>query len=842
MKIRTFNVLPEVPASLQHLDELARNLWFSWTPHVCRLFEKLDPESWQASGKNPVRMLSTVPEDKLLERAADSRFCAELETLYDRFQGYMNDITWFERQHGKREQPSIAYFSCEFGLHESLPIYSGGLGVLAGDHVKSASDLGLPLVGVGLFYRQGYFQQSLSVDGWQQEHYPDADWHSMPVTLVRDDDGAPVVETVELENEAVQIQVWRIDVGRVCIYMLDTNLPANSPRHRDITIRLYASDRDHRLRQEIILGIGGKRVLTRLGLRPNVYHINEGHSAFLLLERIRTLMHKHGLTYAQARAVVWSSSLFTTHTPVPAGHERFKPELLKRYLHTYAGELGLSWDEFLAHGREDDAGEFCMTTLALRLCARANGVSRLHGSVSRDMWHGLFPGVRIEDVPIGHVTNGVHARSWQNPQLRNLFLRYMGPMGVNELADFTMFSEADSIPDEELWAGHNFTRLRLVRFVRERLHAQRRRQGLGVKLQTEARQALDPNALTIGFARRFATYKRGALLLHDLDRLRRIVCDADRPVQLLFGGKAHPADHAGKEIIKAIIACTQREEFRGRIVFIENYDIEVARRMVQGVDVWLNTPVYSQEASGTSGMKAALNGGVNVSILDGWWAEAYSPEVGFAIGHGEVESDDAAEAEQLYNVLENEVIPRFYDRDEAGIPVRWVELMKNSIRELGTQFNTHRMVHDYTHKYYVPCETGYGALAEDGFAASAEFADWLATLKANWQTLSVTAVCAPAPDSTQRERSLPVSAVVELGDVAIDHCHCEVCHGPLDKDGNFIGSEITPLELVQDDGGTVEFSGVVHCRQGGHYGMAVRLRPKHTYLPEGALPERVVWA
>ncbi|MDD4873300.1 MAG: alpha-glucan family phosphorylase, partial [Kiritimatiellae bacterium] len=555
MYVKTFTVLPDTPEKLKHLNDLAYNLWFSWNPNALRLFEKLDPASWEESLQNPVRMLCIVPQEKLEAAAKNHHYLAELASVYDSFKLYMDENTWFERQYGKRNSPTIAYFSCEFGLHECLPVYSGGLGILAGDYMKSASDLGLPVVGVGLLYQQGYARQYLNAEGVQQGLYLENDWYSMPVELVKNTEGKPIIETIKLGKNTIYFQIWKVHVGRINIYLLDTNIEANAPAYRATTTRLYDSDRNTRIHQEILLGIGGVKALKAIGLNPMVYHVNEGHSALLLLERIRSLMHEKHLSFDEARELVWATTVFTTHTPVDAGNERFDSDLMHKHFDEYAKELGIKWDDFMALGRENPANaheEFCMTVLALKLCAFANGVSKLHGQVSRKMWQKLYPDLPKAEIPILSITNGIHVQSWLNPALHELLCEGAGKVGNNELPDSAMWHKIDRVPDELIWESQNTSRLELVDFIREHVSWQLSRRSVGVTEMNRAKELFDPNILTIGFARRFAAYKRGNLFLRNPERLKKILTDPKRPVQMVIAGKAHPADHYGKEIIKQI--------------------------------------------------------------------------------------------------------------------------------------------------------------------------------------------------------------------------------------------------------------------------------------------------
>jgi glycogen phosphorylase len=654
------------------LERLARNLAFSWLPPIRGIFRDLDPADWDEADHNPIVLLAGLSDDRFERAAEDASFVARVRDAERVLEAELEGPTWWDAS-SAGEDFLVAYFSMEFALDESLPVYSGGLGVLAGDHLKSASELGVPLVGVGLFYERGYFRQALDETGWQRERYPLNDPTRLPLTLERGRDDRPLLVHLELAGEPVALRIWRADVGRTRLYLLDADVEDNSPSARAVTDRLYGGDREHRIRQEVVLGIGGVRALRRLGLAPRVFHMNEGHSALLTLERLRELTAA-GAPYEEALEEVRASTVFTTHTPVPAGNEVFEPPLVKRYLAGPVAAVGLDWDDFLALGRarEDDA-QFGLTPFALRIAERANAVSALHGEVAREMWHALWPDRPIEEVPIGHVTNGVHARTWLSTELQE---QLRGD-----------WSRGRDLSDEELWAMHALCKRELLRVARER--------GSGSAV------GADEDVLTLGFARRFATYKRAGLLFSDPDRLERLVADPERPVRVVLAGKAHPADDGGKELIRSVWQMARDPRFADRIVFLEDYEMTLARYLVQGVDVWLNTPRRPQEASGTSGMKAAMNGGINCSILDGWWCEGYSAETGFAIG-GHEAADDASDAAALFDVLEREVVPAFYERDERGLPPRWLELMRGSIEDLGARFNTNRMVREYVETMYLP--------------------------------------------------------------------------------------------------------------------------------------------
>ncbi|HET9986583.1 MAG TPA: alpha-glucan family phosphorylase [Longimicrobiales bacterium] len=706
-----------LPASLAGLVPLARNLRWSWHRPGRELFERIDPGLWRATRHNPVQMLAQLSPERAAELAADASFLRALEEVAEEQRRYLSsDGSWWSREGLADPSMRVAYFSAEFAITECLPISSGGLGVLAGDHLKSASDLGIPLVAVGLFYHEGYFTQEVGADGRQRDAYLRVEPTELPLTLETDGLGQPLVVTMPMLDRRLHAQVWRADVGRIPLYLLDTDIPQNRPEDRHITDRLYGGDVEHRLRQEIVLGIGGMRALEALGREPTVVHLNEGHAAFAAVERARQLGGDGG-GFREAAERNQGGVVFTTHTPVPAGHDYFAPDLLERYLGGYVWEMRGAWDHFLSLGRRDGAWPdepFCMTILALRMAAHRNGVSRLHGEVSREMWRHLWPGVPTEEVPIGHITNGVHLPTWVSSQMAALYARHLGDAWRDE-TDEVRWQRAAHIPLEELWAVRSHRRKRLVEEARKRLRRQMERLG---EEASWTDTALDPSRLTIVFARRFATYKRAVLLLSQPERLERLL--ATGRVQFVFAGKAHPKDQPGQDMIQQVVAFALRPEHRDRFVFLEDYDVELARRLVSGADVWLNVPRRPHEASGTSGMKAAANGALNLSIPDGWWAEAWtdhnacaSEPVGWSIQAvpGLATDADDADAEALFRLLEREVLPLFGEVNDEGLPVRWLERVRSAVRQLAPVYSTHRMVRDYVEGMYVPAHHDSAALA-----------------------------------------------------------------------------------------------------------------------------------
>lgn len=693
----------------QKLQVLARNLWWTWSPEVTGLFRALDPGIWRRCNHNLLRFLQEIPAWEVDSRANELDLEGRINFARRRLEELLRfEDTWGWTHAGLLRTRPVAYFSAEFGLHESIPVYSGGLGVLAGDHIKTSSDLGLPLVGIGLLYLHGYFKQRLDSEGWQAEEYGQTDLSTLPLTKICDEDGKPLLVRVGCSPRPLHIAVWVAEVGQSKLLLLDTNVEENDPEDRTLTNRLYGGDRSTRIRQEMILGIGGVRALRLLDIDPGVYHLNEGHCAFAPLEAMRQMMDEHGSTMPEALRQVSMKTVFTTHTPVEAGHDRFEPWLLEEQLSWMADDLAIPMNELLALGRvnpHDRSEPFCMTVLALKLSRHANAVSALHGHTARKMWNNLWPDREEQDVPIGHITNGVHVLSWMAPTMYRLYERFAGKDFHKRLAEREAWEGIASVDDKELWEAHTLLRRRLIAYVRRRLAAQAGRRG-EKDAEERARNALDADRLTIGFARRFATYKRATLIFRDLERLADLMTREGRELQLVMAGKAHPADNGGKRLIQQIHEVMEDPRFQGHLIFVEDYDIGVGRHLVQGVDVWLNNPLRPLEASGTSGQKVVLNGGLNFSVLDGWWAEAYDGTNGFAIGNGYVHKDpdiqEERDAEDLYRVLEEQIVPLFYDVDEEGVPRAWVQRMKRAILTLAWRFSSTRMLIDYVREAYLP--------------------------------------------------------------------------------------------------------------------------------------------
>lgn len=835
---RRFTVRVPLPAPLEDLDVLAHNLRWVWHTATQDLFATIDPDLWNATA-DPLRLLAEVDPARLTELADDAGFTSRLAQLRTELDTYRAAPQWFgeQEQHGHPMPTGIAYFSMEFGISEVLPIYSGGLGILAGDHLKSASDLGLPLIGVGLFYRSGYFRQSLSRDGWQVERYPVNDPGLLPLTLLTDDDDHPVDIAIAMPgNRTLHAQIWVATVGRIPLLLLDTDIPANDDELRTVTDRLYGGDQDHRIKQEILLGIGGVRALRRyVGLtghaEPTVFHMNEGHAGFLGAERVRELVAA-GLDIGSAESVVRASNIFTTHTPVPAGIDRFPKDLVSFYLDADTGGdsrllAPLAAATVLELGNEDDRAVFNMAHMGFRLGQRSNGVSQLHGEVSRDMFAGLWPGFDADEVPIGAITNGVHGFTWVARPWREL-------VGDDEDSAAQGYAALDA---GALWRTRESLRSALVAEVRRRAYASGRDRGFSEVELSWTAELFDPQVLTIGFARRAATYKRLTLMLRDPDRLRRMLTDPDRPVQLVIAGKAHPADDGGKALIQQVVRFTEDPEIRKRIVFLPDYDISMARHIYAGCDVWLNNPVRPMEACGTSGMKSALNGGLNLSILDGWWDEMADGDNGWSIPSADGVTDesrrDDLEAQALYSLLENSVIPLFYSRDSHGIPERWVDMVRHTLSILGPKVLASRMVRDYTTELYVPAALAFTAAVADDYAAARTLATYRSRVEAAWPSIVIAGIDATGDIGAE---ALHLTAQVGLSGMSAEEVRVEAVVGRVDGDGNIDDPVFTKMTPVgdADSSGRVHFAAAVSPSRSGVLGYTARVLPSHSLLADDA--------
>jgi glycogen phosphorylase len=850
--LRAFTIVPALPSNLEPLKMVAYNLLWSWNHEMIDLFRRLDRDLWVVTEHNPVRMLGQIKQERLQSMSEDDGFFAHLQRATQYLENYLSETTWYDKTYGKPSGgPAIAYFSAEFGLTECIPIYSGGLGVLSGDHLKSASDLGIPLVGVGLLYQKGYFRQYLNTDGWQNELNPKNDFFNMPIVLQTHSDGTPILAEIDLPDRKIHAQIWKVKVGRINLYLLDTNNPYNLPADKGITDELYGGDVEMRILQEIVLGIGGIQALKKLDIKPSVFHMNEGHSAFLAIERIRCSMTDNKLGFKEAKELTKSGNIFTTHTPVPAGIDRFSPQLMDKYFSHFYPQLNIGRNEFLALGRKNpgDSNEsFSMAILAIKLASYINGVSKLHEQISKQMWSNLWTQVPQDEIPINAITNGIHPNSWISQEMAGLYDRYLGPTWLKKPADFSIWKSVEQIPAEELWRTHERRRERLVAFARLRLREQLNRQGALPSDIVKADEVLNPEALTIGFARRFATYKRATLLFQDPVRLAHIMRNKEYPVQIIFSGKAHPKDTPGKELIRKIVHMVRMEDFRMNIVFLEDYDMVTARYLVQGVDVWLNTPRRFMEASGTSGMKASVNGVLNMSILDGWWDEAYSPSLGWAIGHGENYEDfdyqDEIESQAIYNLLEKEIIPIFYDRGRDNLPRKWIQMMKNSMTHICPYFNTNRMVREYTERCYLPANKKFLVLDENNQQRAKDLTAWKSNIIKNWSLIRFDKV---EEDGCKGDYyvgcDIKITASIYLGNLTPNDVSVEIYHGYLSADNVIEDGSIEPVTTVKNKGNNLyRFSGSILCRTSGRYGYTVRVLPKHENLTHAHETGLIVWA
>ncbi len=848
--IQTYHVIPNLPAQLEPLREIVFNLWWTWEPSARRLFRHLDPELWHLTNHNPLRMLQLSRQARLTEVAHDETFLRDLAEVYSAFQKYLaRKDTYGKKDAGRAFKRPIAYFSAEFGFHESIPNYSGGLGILSGDHCKSASDLDLNFVAVGLLYRHGYFKQQINKDGWQEAVSLNQNFHHLPIREVLTDDKILLVGVPVLDRE-VFAKIWRLHVGRIDLYLLDTDIPENGAEDRLITAELYGGDLEMRMRQEIVLGVGGVKALSALGLHPEVFHMNEGHSAFLSLERIRLHVTQDNLDFYSALQLVSSANVFTTHTPVPAGNDAFPREMMVHYFGELATQLKISFDELFHFGQTttDPVTSFSMTILALRTSRHANGVSKLHGAVSQSLWQDVWAKVPTHEVPITSITNGIHTKTWMAPEFSALYTKYLGDW-EEHLTEPDFWRGVMDIPDAELWETHQRLKLRLVTFVRDRVRARRERLGESPEAIRAVHSILDPEILTIGFARRFATYKRGALLFTDPERLHRLLNDSARPVQFIFAGKSHPRDEGGKALIQEVYHLTRQTGFHDRIVFVEDYDTYIARRLVQGVDLWLNNPLRPLEASGTSGMKLPPNGGLNLSVLDGWWCESYNGKNGWAIGseiqEGAIDFQNEVDASSLYQLLENQIIPLYYAKPDGKLPLAWLQLMRESIRSVTPTFNTHRMVKEYAERLYLPAAKAHMEFSRDNHRAATELSQWKAQMRKDWPQVRLTDIQVANADRQNIHvgEALCLSARVHLGAVDPSHVRVEAYHGEAENDSlrNAIATVLTQKERIGRDGDYL-YEGSIPASESGTYGFSVRVVPTYPHLLQEHELRLIAWS
>ena len=831
-------IRPHIPEKIRRLEELAYNFWFSWNPKAVGLFHRIDPDLWLRVRHNPVKFLREVSQKKVNTVTTDRSYLFQYNQVMTALDLYLTDEnTWFTKTYPERRKETFAYFSAEYALHESLPIYSGGLGVLSGDHCKSASDIGLPFIAVGLLYRQGYFVQQIDQHGNQHAFYPTINFEDLPITPLKDSQGKDFVVSLDMPGREVWVRVWQARVGRTILYLLDTDVSQNSPQDRLITYQLYGGDRENRICQEIVLGIGGVRVLRALNLFPTTWHMNEGHSVFLGLERARLLMKDHGMTFREALEVVRCNTTFTTHTPVAAGHDVFSPELMEKYFSGFWEEVGIEREEFFdlaLEKRLDGHDVFNMTLLAFRLGGFYNGVSRLHGEISARMWAPNWPETPPEENPLTYVTNGVHTSTWISPLIADLFDQYLGPEWFSHPADRLFWRQVRDIPDDIFWGVRQAVKRHMIDVIRDRIRRQISRNGGSAGEMRGVDRLLDPEALTIGFGRRFATYKRATLIFHDMDRLARILNREGKPIQIIFAGKAHPADKPGQDLIRQIHQMSHDPRFRGKVVLLEGYDMSLSRYLIAGVDVWLNNPRRPHEASGTSGMKAALNGGINLSILDGWWCEGYEAGNGWVIGgewdHQDPVVQDRDDAESLYDLLENEVAPLYYQRNGKGHPEGWVRMSKESMRTIAPFFNTDRMVQEYAQKFYLPGAESARLCKEDHGTKVRELTRWKNDIRDRWSGVSLE-LSAPPEGDQEIGREIVVDAMVRLGEIVPDHVALELYLQNLALHAVEVETQHLPMKWEKEtEKGVHLFRTRFQLPDSGRYGYKVRVTPYHPML------------
>ena len=844
-------VNPQLPKRISKLATVANNLWWSWNTEFLRLFQRIDMDLWEQSNKNPVKFLKHVSQEKLEDAAKDVTFLKEYDKIVEEFEDYMNSKnTWFSKNYPEEKGDLIAYFSAEYGLDQTIPIYSGGLGILSGDHLKSASDLGIPLVAVGLLYKDGYFNQKIDGEGQQQCEYNEIDLYDLPINPVKNEVGEDLIIYVKFPKRRLYLKVWSINVGRIKLYLLDSDIEKNNPEDRDVTLKLYGGDQEMRIRQEIVLGQAGVELLTKyLKLNPTVYHMNEGHSAFLTLEIIKNIIAEKQVSFEVAKDITSSKTVFTTHTPVPAGNDIFPLDLVERYFKDFWPRLGLSREEFLKLGmkpvKELENG-FNMGILALKIAGKKNGVSKLHGAVSRELFGDVWPNIAANESPIGYVTNGIHTCSWLAPKMKELYNQYLMPYWQDSMYQDKVWEKINTIPDEKLWNIHNERKAKLLKLVKENTTERLRRSGYSYEDINEIVSKINPNALTIGFARRFATYKRATLIFKDLERITQILNNADRPVQLIFAGKAHPADKEGQDLIKFIHQVSMMPQFKGKIFLLENYNIAMSRYLISGVDVWLNNPRRPMEASGTSGQKASVNGVINFSVLDGWWAEGYNQKNGWTIGNNSeydsYEAQDQADSQSLYRTLEEKIIPTYYNRENSNIPQKWIGFMKNSILSTGGKYSTARMLVDYTNQYYMPLAklTKKYYLDIDNVA---EYNGWKKDLYRNWKDIKITQTDNFDNITIDAGNKIEVGCEVELPNIDIENIEVEVYYGKILENGIVENVSIIPMELTDSDEEQRKyyFTAKIELTTGGNYGYTFRVMPKNEMILEPANLDLVKW-
>ena len=844
-------VNPQLPKRINRLSEIANNLWWSWNTDFLKIFKDIDIDLWERVDKNPVKFLKLVSQEKIEQAALNPVFLKQYDKIVNDFDGYMNSRnTWFAKKYPNNKNNTIAYFSAEYGLDETVPIYSGGLGILSGDHLKSASDLGIPLVAVGLLYKNGYFHQKIDGYGNQHSLYKDIDLLNLPIHPVKNEKGEDLIITLKIPGKNLYLKVWKINVGRVSLYLLDSDIAENEEeRYRNITLRLYGGDQEMRIQQEIVLGMGGVNLLRTLGLDPDIYHMNEGHSSFLILEVMKNIVKEKKVSFDIARDIAYSKTVFTTHTPVPAGNDIFPMSLVEKYFKGYWTKLGIDKETFLHLGTKPNGSleeGFNMGILALRIAGKKNGVSKLHGAVSRELFGEIWPEIAANESPITHITNGIHTCSWLAPNLKELYNKYLIPYWQDSIQVQDTWEKINNIPNDKLWNEHQKRKEKLIELVKENITNNMKANGVGFEEISEMTSKLNPNALTIGFARRFATYKRATLIFRDLERITQILNNSEKPVQLIFAGKAHPADKEGQDLIRYIHEISRKPQFKGKIFILENYNIGIARYLVSGVDVWLNNPRRPMEASGTSGQKASVNGVINFSVLDGWWAEGYNSKNGWTIGTNDeypsYEIQDDADSNSIYHTLENKIIPAYYEKNENGISDKWVEIMKNSIISTGGKYSTSRMLCDYTNKLYMPLIKLSNDYYKD-LSIVADFDEWKKKMILNWNQIKIEQANNLNDISIDAGNQIDVTCKITLPDISVDNVDVETYAGRITDNGIIENITIIPMELKErnDENKEYVFKSKLELTTGGNYGYTFRVVPKHEMLPDPENLNLIKW-
>ncbi len=843
-------VNPQLPERISKLSTIANNLWWSWNTEFLKLFKKIDSDLWETVDKNPVKFLKQVSQEKLEQVLKNNTLLKEYNKNVENFENYMrSENTWFNQNFKENKNDLIAYFSAEYGIDRTIPIYSGGLGILSGDHLKSASDLGIPLVAVGLLYKNGYFHQKINGYGMQESEYHNIELSNLPINPVKDSEGKDLIISISFLDRELYLKVWKIDVGRVNLYLLDSDIENNIDEDRNITLRLYGGDQEMRIRQEIVLGMVGVKLLKTLGLNPTIYHMNEGHSSFLNLEIIKDIMQEKQVSFEVAKDIATSKTVFTTHTPVPAGNDIFPIDLVEKYFKDFWKKLGLTREQFLMlgmkPGNELQQG-FNMGILALKIAGKKNGVSKLHGAVSRELFGEVWPNIAASESPITYVTNGIHTCSWLAPNLKELYNKYLIPYWQDNIHKDSVWEKIKDIPDVELWEVHTERKKKLFDLIRKNTTERLRRNGHSYEEIKEINSKLDPNALTIGFARRFATYKRATLIFKDLERITQILNDSEKPVQLIFAGKAHPRDKEGQDLIKYISELSMMPQFKGKIFMLENYNIAMSKYLISGVDVWLNNPRRPMEASGTSGQKASVNGVINFSVLDGWWAEGYMQNNGWVIGtnadYSSYEEQDIADSESMYNTLEYKIIPTYYEKDENGLSKKWVDIMKNSIITTGGRYSTARMLVDYTEKLYIPLCNLTKKYYED-LSNVTEFNSWKKDLYSNWNDIQITQANNLDNITIDAGNNIEVKCTVHVPNINIENIKAEVYYGKILDNGIVEDVQIIPMKLDSKDeeNKNYNYKAKIELTTGGNYGYTFRIMPIHEMILDSENLDLVKW-